>query len=237
MFPKVPDFFWYPITVPNLTRWQHGSFLRNITSIGSDFLLGCTSFNQPLTIPNNITSIGDNFLYGCTSFNQPITIPESITSIGKSFMYSNESYVSVITIDCNISCFVISEETLSTENIDADSYKIGISIIIDDSFKNEFNEKFPSYFSAIYLRNLILVQSFLKYERNNLGGYTVRTDFSDSMYERTEFNLHVNIPTMYNNLTVNAIGNNFLAGCTSYNQPITIPDSITSIGAFFLSGC
>ena len=208
-----------------------------VIGIGDDFLSGCTSFNQPLIIPSSITSIGDNFLYGCLSFNQSLTIPSSITSIGKSFMYSNDSYTSSITIDCDINCFTTDEKTLATENIDANSYKNGISIFINDAYKKEFDEKFPSYFSPIYLRNLILMESFLEYEKNDLGGYIVKTNFSNSIYDQTKFNLHFSIPLTYNNLPVNGIGDDFLSGCTSFNQPLTIPNTITSIGKSFLNDC
>ena len=65
-------------------------FIENptISFIGNSFLRTCTSFNQPLTLPEGITSIGNGFLVECYSFNQPLTLPNSLTSIGNNFLAS-----------------------------------------------------------------------------------------------------------------------------------------------------
>ena len=64
----------------------------NGTSIGSTFLSGCISFNQPLVIPSTVTSIGSTFLNGCYSFNQPLTIPSGVTVIYSSFLNNCSSF-------------------------------------------------------------------------------------------------------------------------------------------------
>ena len=51
--------------------------------MGSVFY-GCTSFNQPVTIPSGVTGISYTFK-GCTSFNQPVTIPSGVTAMGHAF--------------------------------------------------------------------------------------------------------------------------------------------------------
>jgi hypothetical protein len=58
----------------------------DLSSIRSYFLSGCTSFNQPLTIPTCVQSIGDFFLQSCISFNQPLIISNSVHSIGRFFL-------------------------------------------------------------------------------------------------------------------------------------------------------
>ena len=40
--------------------------------------------------------------------------------------------------------------------------------------------------------------------------------------------------TFCNDITINYISNNFLRGCTYFNQPLTLPNSITSIGYNFM---
>ena len=46
------------------------------------------------------------------------------------------------------------------------------------------------------------------------------------------FNQQLTIPN-----TVTSIGNGFLQYCTQYNQPVVIPDSVTTIGNYFLASC
>ena len=71
---------------------------NSVTSIGGDFLSYCYSFNQELTIPDSVTSIGDNFLRNCSSFNQQLTIPSGVTSIGWNFLDGCSSFNQQLTI-------------------------------------------------------------------------------------------------------------------------------------------
>lgn len=120
--PENPDEGYYTPETPNITSLRN--FGRNFISLrkidripetvnGDNclayFLAGCSSFNQPLTIPevegtnclsyflkdcinfNSEISFAGKveggycmhaFLYGCSSFNQPINIPNSVTGEG-----------------------------------------------------------------------------------------------------------------------------------------------------------
>jgi hypothetical protein len=71
-------------------------------SIGSSFLQGARSFNQPLTIGSTITSIGVNFLNNANSFNQPLTIPSGVTSIGGGFLQNGNSFNQPFTFPAGI---------------------------------------------------------------------------------------------------------------------------------------
>lgn len=57
-----------------------------LKTIGTWFLGGQASFDQPLTIPESVTSIGQYFLGYCSGFNSPITLPDSLTTIPQGFM-------------------------------------------------------------------------------------------------------------------------------------------------------
>ena len=54
----------------------------NKQTIKFNFLEWCTSFNQPLMLPNVVTTIEYNFLFHCLLFNHAISIPDSVTQIG-----------------------------------------------------------------------------------------------------------------------------------------------------------
>jgi hypothetical protein len=45
----------------------------------------CSSFNQPVTIPNGVTNMATTFSL-CSSFNQPVTIPDSVTNLYGTFL-------------------------------------------------------------------------------------------------------------------------------------------------------
>ena len=100
-----------PCFSSNTTLWQGiysyqvlNTLIGNFssTSIDTNFLRYCYSFNQPLTIPSGVTSISDNFLYNCYSFNQPLTIPSDITSIGNYFLPGCYSFNQPLTIPSGI---------------------------------------------------------------------------------------------------------------------------------------
>ena len=211
-----------------------------VNHIGDNFLSGYNSFNQIIFIPNNITQIGNNFLFECTSFNQPLVIPQSINLIGEAFMYCNDSYDSSIDICCDPSRFIKSDKSFSTNNPDAICYTKGIKVYSSYKFINinTLINMFPSNTNYPYFRELISMPSFLEYTLNNDNmSYTVSTNFSNSYDVKFSFNSKFSIPSTYNNLTVDYIANDFLAGCVSFNQPIVIPNTITQIGDNFLFEC
>ena len=74
----------------------------SVTAIGDYFLNYCYSFNQPLTIPSGVTRSGHYFLNNCYSFNQPLTIPSGVTSIGTQFLYGCSSFNQPLTIPSGV---------------------------------------------------------------------------------------------------------------------------------------
>lgn len=70
------------------------SFDEDVTSIGYDAFIGCTSLTS-VTIPNSVTSIGGRAFWYCTSLTS-ITIPNNVTSIGDNAFYNCSSLTSVI---------------------------------------------------------------------------------------------------------------------------------------------
>ena len=67
----------------------------------SVFMGGCISFNQPLVIPDTVTRL-EQFLLSCTSFNQLLVIPDSVTIIDNGFMANCTSFNSSLTLSNNL---------------------------------------------------------------------------------------------------------------------------------------
>ena len=191
-------------------------FIQNtsINFINNYFLDGCTSFNQPLTIPNSITSIGRSFLANCQAFNQPLTLSNSLTSIGNAFLYNCRSFNqpliipnSVTTLGVNFmgNCVVFNQPLTLSNSLTV----IGHDFLASDS------TTIPMQFN----QSLIIPNS-------------VTTISYDFLYNCENFNQPL---TLSNSLT--SIGNDFLYNCKNFNQPLTLPNSLTSIDNNFLYNC
>lgn len=69
-----PDGFLSQCAVEKIEHFER------VNTIGSDFLVACTRFNQPLTFGSNITSIGISLMNWCNSFIGPITVETDAVS-------------------------------------------------------------------------------------------------------------------------------------------------------------
>jgi uncharacterized repeat protein (TIGR02543 family) len=166
----------------NLTELDLSGF-TGLTSIGHYFLSGCTSFNQPLTLPSSIRSIGNNFLSGYPTaitfnntltlpegltsigdallsdnpnFNQPLTIPASVTYIGSHFLVNCDSLTSAITINCPATAFnprEYSDFMFSAKTDNAASYTTGIRIA--GPYTADIMQRFPNGTASGQYRKLI----------------------------------------------------------------------------------
>lgn len=120
------------------------------TSIGSNFLTGCSAFNQPLDL-GNIISIGDRFLYGCNSFNRPLTIPSSITSISNYFIYYCSAFIHII---YNASVYPTDDYSLS-QGIDTKTSVNGTGILVTGTHAADLKAALPDRTTSPY-RKLVL---------------------------------------------------------------------------------
>jgi hypothetical protein len=228
-----------------------------LTSIGGDFLANCTAFNQQLIFPNTLQSIGNEALFGCTSFNKELTLPNSLTSIGTYLLYNCNSMVSTIDIGTiPASAFSASDRTLSTTGSTAPMYVTGITIV--GTYADDFLTKFPNR-TAPY-RNLIngsptpptprtLTTTSGTYEITgtnndfatllcNRSAATSTIDFSSvGGPSNVAKNTILGVTFDSDDTSLTSISDNFLYYCTSFNQELTLPNSLQTIGRYFLESC
>ena len=157
------------------------------TSVGAGFLENCTSFNSDLTV-SALTSVGDYFMRGCTSFNKPLNLV-AVYHFGDGFLMGCTAFNSVITLG-------VDQSTLANPIEIVGQFMRGCIM---------FNQ--PINTSAIYI----------------FGDYF--------MYGCTRFNQALDLSLAYQ------INEYFLAGCFSFNQDLRLPNTLTVLGAQALYNC
>ena len=75
------------ISNPSLITNAPGGYdpLKYCINMASTFY-SCSSFNQPVNIPNSVTNMASTF-YRCVIFNQPVNIPNSVTDMAYTFSF------------------------------------------------------------------------------------------------------------------------------------------------------
>lgn len=193
-----------------------------VKTIGINFLYGCLAFNNgyveetnaepiPLVVPASVESIGDSFLHLCGSFNQPIDLSacSKLTNIGSSFLQY---------------CIVFNQP-ITWPPTHASELTIG-AFFLQSCL--EFNQKLSlpeNCIEAIPSSFMAGCEAF-----NNGQDYDPSTEGTEPFI----------IPS-----SVKKISSYFLSSCfagvigtkvVGFNQPITIPSSVESIGEDFLYG-
>lgn len=155
---------------------------NSLTSIGTYFMQNCFAFNQPLIIPNKVTTIGTYFLGGCSAFNQSLILPNTLTSINQYFLYGCQSFNQPLTIPDNVT-------------------SIGTNFL-DSCFC--FNQPITIPQKVTQLNTNFLLKCY-------------------------SFNQPIVIPS-----GITTIPSSFLNDCTSFNQPLTIPETVTKLNTAFM---
>ena len=156
-------------------------------TIDSGFLENCTSFNSNFTAPA-LTSVDSHFMYGCTSFNKPLNLV-TVYHFGDGFLMGCTAFNSAVTLG-------VDQTTLENPIETVGQFMRGCVM---------FNQ--PIDTSAIYL----------------FGDYF--------MYGCVRFNQALDLSLAYQ------INEYFLAGCSVFNQDLTLPNTLTTLGAQALYNC
>lgn len=157
------------------------------TSVGTGFLENCTSFNSDLTV-SALTTVDDNFMRGCTSFNKPLNLV-AVYHFGDGFLMGCTAFNSAVTLG-------VDQTTLANPIEIVGQFMRGCIT---------FNQ--PINTSAIYI----------------FGDYF--------MSGCTRFNQALDLSIAHQ------INEYFLAGCFSFNQDLTLPSTLATFGAQALYNC
>lgn len=180
----------------------------SVTSIGSGAFKGCT-FLESITIPDNVTSIGNSAFYGCASL-ESVTIPDSVTSIGD-YAFFNCTSLASVTIQNGVT--LIGSGAFIECSYDLTIY------CYEDSTAHEYAVDKGIEF-------VLLTASGL--------GYRLSTDGTCEIIKYTGNSSAVVIPSEINGHKVTSVKG--FSDCKSLTS-VTIPNSVTSIGAFAFSWC
>ena len=248
------------ITIPN-----------SVTSIERDAFAGCTGLSS-VTIPNSVTSIEYSAFRGCTGLTS-ITIPENVTRIGSHVFRDCSNLTSVVwnAKECegwrrvweNSPFYYIASQITSFtfgDNVESIPYAICenmhlASITIPESVTRIEDKAFYncSSLSAVVPNNVTSIQDSAFYNVLNVeyngtatgspwgakcvngyvDGYFVYTDETKTNLLACSFAAMgvVTIPE-----SVTSIGAGAFRGCTGLTS-IIVPENITSMGANVFTGC
>ena len=180
---------------------------NSVTSIGAEAFYGCSGLTS-VTIPNSVTSIGAGAFYRCSGLTS-VTIPNSVTSIGAEAFYGCNSLASV-----NIG------NSVSSIGARAFGSCSGLtSVTIGNSVTSIGND-------AFYPCSGLTSVTFNAVSCTSAGGSINNPVFRDC-----------------SNITSFTFGNNvrvippYLCSGLSGLISVTIPDSVSSIGAGAFYGC
>lgn len=226
----------------------------SVTSIGSGAFASCTNLAS-VTMSNNITSLGDNAFYNCSSL-QSIILPDGITSF-ESGTFQNCSNLKYITLGDYINqipytCFS------GCTSLQAISFGASIQEIEDRIFYGRDLSELIIYFRGTEAQwanidksslwdytiaegwNLLPIPYTLQCSDYYSKGlrYTLSEDSSfyivDGLGNCTDS--EISIPEIHNCLPVKEISESAFQNVTSLSL-LTIPDSITKIGASAFENC
>ena len=128
------------------------TYATALTTIGSEFLFNCTSFNGPLNL-SHVTNVGDGFLKNCKSFNQPLTLPALNIFGYRGFMHNCDSMTSTISINKDPSSFSVDASTFSTDNQNAAFYTTGFTF--GGAYAANWHTRYPDSNQAPYRKSTV----------------------------------------------------------------------------------
>ncbi|GMO13912.1 MAG: hypothetical protein Ta2E_03830 [Mycoplasmoidaceae bacterium] len=184
----------------------------NLTTFPQAFLQAFTSLDYDLIIPNSITSLPQDFLKDCTSFNSNITFSPNITTFAP---------------------YVLINLTIFNKPIDLSNTRL-------ESLNSWFMANCTSFNSPIIFPPTLKVFNYRTLF--NSVAFNKPLDFSGTQLEIIENEAWdqnqystFNSPIIFPTNTLKTIGTWFLNQAYAFNQNITLPNSLTAVGAEFMS--
>ena len=185
----------------------------SVTSIGNYAFMSCSGFTGNLVIPNSVTSIGEYAFFRCSGFTGNLVIPNSITTIGyRSFLGCN-GFNGNLVISNNVTS--IGDEAFC--GCEKFTGQLTIPALVTSIGYRAFEGCLNFSGSLVIPDNVVIIG-----EEAFAGCY----GFEGSLVIGNK---------------VKTIGNSAFYGCAGltggFTEPLTIPDSVTSIGRFAFELC
>ncbi len=237
--------FYYCTSLKSIT------FPQSLVSIGYSSFYGCSGLTS-LIIPDNVTTIGDSAFYRCDYIKEvsmgkgvktiaygafcectsltSITIPENVTSIGNAAFYNCNNLTKIYWNAKKVDDF----KSDTTVFCSAGKNKSGIEVIFGDTV-----ERIPAYAFYIadtYPRNHKITSVSFSKSIKTVGAYAFYNCSELVKVSTTDLGAWCSIQFMNGSATPLVYAKNLYFNGEIVTS-IDIPDGITQIGQFALSGC
>ena len=197
---------------------------NSVTSIGSSAFSDCSGLTS-VTIPNSVTSIGDAAFYGCSGLTS-VTIPNSVTSIGNS-AFSGCSGLTSVTIGNSVTSIGYSAFS-------------GCRGLTSATIPNSVTSiRYSAFSDCTGLTSVTIGNSVTSIERGAFDGTGWYNNQPDGVLYLDNWLIGYKGEEPEGKLVISE-GTRGIAdyafdwsGLTS----VTIPNSVTSIGAYAFCGC
>jgi hypothetical protein len=227
-----------PITLPSV-----------LLAIGGNFMQNCYAFNRPLTVPAGLAGVGAAFLAGCSALVSPITI----NCPAASFADSNTSFANVDdTVPAYVQGIPIagpSAAAILAKFPNSDTMPFFRKLLgggSSDSYIQLGTGTVP--ITAADLPNMCTADPSTG--TITVNGQAIVKGAIVGVKFGSEFNGVTAIPSnflaYFNSMlllditgftSIQTIGDGFMYGCMSFNQPCTLPATVTGVDVDFLYGC
>ncbi len=189
-----------------------------VTYIGSNAFGSCSGFTGTLTIPSSITSVANYAFYACTGFTG-LTIPSSVDSIGYWAFTWCTGISGSLTIPSSVTF-------IGTAAFGGCSGLTGFNVVSGNNYYSSFN-------GVLFNKNRT---KLIQYPGGLTGDYTIPSSV-DSIGNNA-FWICTGLTGIEINSLVSYIGEAAFSGCSGLTNSLTIPFSVTYIGAeaFYQSG-
>lgn len=226
----------------------------SVTTIDTYFLAHLRSFNQPLTIPKNVSVVNGYFMRNCDNFVGPLTVETSAKPTNTQYSLTVDSS-DLPAYETGVTLTGSGAQVWKDAMPDTGSGTIWRKLIVQEEPASEWGVltytsdggtktiqlQSESDFNALSAHYSFDAEKPISIQgesipRENITKFVFGTECT-TINDKYFLANCISLTEIENIEVVESFNEYFLSGCTSFNQPISLSQSLTTIGRNFLDSC